>query len=182
MPSLPREESTWGPVPSCGPRSAAVSPMIELNVPGRGLFQLDHLVLDVNGTLALDGRLVDGVAKALLTLRDRLQLHMLTADTHGRQATIDLQLGLKALRIPPGGEAEAKAAYVRELGADRVVAIGQGANDAEMLRQASLGVCLLSPEGLAVEALNAADLIAPDILTALALLENPLRLVASLRR
>jgi P-type E1-E2 ATPase len=156
--------------------------MIELNIPGRGVIQLEHLVSDVNGTLAVDGRLTDGVARSLLSLHDRLTIHLLTADTHGRQATIDDQLGLRAVRIPPGDEARAKAEYVERLGSERVVAVGQGANDAGMLRQAAVGICVLSTEGAAVDALNAADLLAPDILSALALLENPLRLVASLRR
>ncbi len=156
--------------------------MIELNIPGRGVIQLDHLVSDVNGTLALDGQLLEGVAKALVGLSDRLELHLLTADTHGRQESIDSQLGMEAVRIPAGGEAEAKATYVRDLDAAHVVAIGQGANDAGMLRQAEVGICLVSPEGLAVEALTAADVVAPDILSALELLENPMRLVASLRR
>lgn len=156
--------------------------MIELNVPGRGVIQLHHLVCDVNGTLALDGRLIDGVAKSLQKLGDRLQLHLLTADTHGKQDSIDQQLGLQAVRIPPGDEVLGKGEYVRRLGPDRVAAIGQGANDAEMLRQAVLGICLLSPEGLATETLMASDLIAADIVAALALFEKPLRLVASLRR
>ncbi len=156
--------------------------MIELNIPGRGQVQIDHLVSDVNGTLALDGRLMDGVAKALISLIDRLEIHLLTADTHGRQDSIDRQLGLNAVRIPPGGEAEAKAKYVRQLGASRVIALGQGANDSGMLQDAAIGICVLSQEGLAVEALNAADIVTPDVLSALDLLDNPLRLVASLRR
>jgi P-type E1-E2 ATPase len=156
--------------------------MIELNVPGKGVIVLEHLVSDVNGTLAIDGQLIDGVARALGTLRDRLTLHLLTADTSSHQSEIDRRLGLQAVRIPPGDEAEAKAAYVRRLGAEHVVSIGQGANDAGMLREAGLGVCVLSREGLAVEALTAADVVASNITEALALLEHPLRLVASLRR
>jgi soluble P-type ATPase len=156
--------------------------MIELNIPGRGLIQLDHLVCDVNGTLALDGRLQPGVKMQLLGLGDRLQLHLLTADTHGRQEHIDHQLGLQAVRIAPGRETEAKAEYVRRLGAERVVAIGQGANDAGMLKEAAIGICVLSAEGLYGDTLRAADLLAPDIQTALGLLERPLRLVATLRR
>jgi P-type E1-E2 ATPase len=156
--------------------------MIELSIPGRGVIQLHHLVCDVNGTLAFDGRLIDGVAKSLQKLGDRLNLHLLTADTHGRQDSIDRQLGLHAVRIPSGNEIKEKGEFVLQLGPETVAAIGQGANDSEMLRQAILGICVLSPEGLAVETLMASDLIATDILSALALLENPLRLVASLRR
>ncbi|HNT25639.1 MAG TPA: HAD family hydrolase [Anaerolineales bacterium] len=156
--------------------------MIELNIPGRGLLQLHHLVCDVNGTLAVDGQLPDGLAHALTALRDRLTLHLLTADTHGRQHLIDQQLNLVAVRIQPGQEAQQKAEYVQSLGASGVVAIGQGANDAGMLQAAGLGICVFSTEGTAVEALLAADLVTTTIFDAIDLLEKPLRIVASLRK
>ncbi len=120
--------------------------------------------------------------RLLTTLRDRLELHLLTADTHGRQELIDRQLDLTAVRIQPGDEGRQKADYVRRLGAERVVAIGQGANDAAMLESAGIGLCVLSKEGTAIEALLAADLVVPDIYAALELIENPLRLVATLRK
>lgn len=156
--------------------------MIELNIPGRGKLKIEYLVMDVNGTLAVDGILIEGVAKRIGELRDRLAVHLLTADTHGGQALIDRLLNLQAVRIRPGNEVEQKAAYVRQLGAERVAAIGQGANDAGMLRTAALSICVLSVEGLAVETLNTADLLMPDILCALDLFERPLRLIASLRK
>jgi P-type E1-E2 ATPase len=156
--------------------------MIELEIPGRGNLQLQHLVSDVNGTLAVDGRLLDGLPRRIRALKDRLAIHLLTADTHGRQAEIDAQLGLQAVRIGPGNESAQKADYVKRLGPEAVVAIGQGANDAEMLATAALGICILSTEGTAVEALLSADLLLPDIHTALDLLEKPIRLVASLRK
>ncbi len=155
--------------------------MIELSIPGRGQLRIVHLVLDVNGTIALDGVLMDGLVKRIGALRDRLQVHLLTADTHGRQAIIDHQLNLTAVRIAPGNEIEQKADYVRRLGAETVAAIGQGANDAAMLQEAALGICILSQEGTAVQTLLAADLVVPDIFTALELFEKPLRLIASLR-
>jgi P-type E1-E2 ATPase len=156
--------------------------MIELTIPGRGTIRLRHLVCDVNGTLALDGVLIDGVGRALASLRDRLELHLLTADTHGRQSEIDRQLGVRGTRIPVGDEAKAKAEYVRQLGGENVVAIGNGANDAAMLYEAAIGIAVMSPEGLAAEAAQSADVIAPGILDALGWLERPMRLVASLRR
>ena len=155
--------------------------MIELNIPGKGILQLEHLVSDVNGTLALDGQLPEGLSRLVRNLRDRLTIHLLTADTHGKQSIIDQQLGLQAVRIQPGDEARQKAEYVRRLGAERVVAMGQGANDALMLREAALGICILSREGVAVETLQAADLLVPDVFAALELLDRPLRIVASLR-
>lgn len=159
-----------------------ITHVIELNIPGRGILRLNHLVTDVNGTLAVDGHLIDGVAHRLEALRDRLTVHMLTADTHGRQAAIDQQLNLRAIRIQPGDESGQKAGYVRRLGAESVLALGQGANDAGMLKYAALGICVLSTEGTAIEALLSADIFAPDIHTALDLLDKPLRIIASLRK
>lgn len=156
--------------------------MIELNLPGRGAIRLEYLVCDVNGTLAVDGRLVDGVSRLIGMLRDRLEIHLVTADTLGRQSVIDQQLGVKAVRLQPGDGAGQKAEYVRQLGADRVIAIGQGANDALLLEAAAIGICIISPEGTAVATLLKADIVAKDILSALELIEKPLRMVATLRK
>lgn len=156
--------------------------MIELSVPGRGTITLNHLVCDVNGTIAFDGYLIDGVARSIKILRDRLEVHLLTADTHGNQSQIDFQLALKAHILQAGDEARQKAVIVEALGAEHVVAIGQGANDSQMLRAAALGICVISREGTFAEAMQAADIIVPDILSALELLEKPLRLIATLRK
>jgi soluble P-type ATPase len=156
--------------------------MIELHIPGSGVLRLEHLVSDVNGTLAVDGTLYEGLPRLLAQLRDRLEIHLLTADTHGRQAVIDQQLYLRAVRLQAGDENGQKTAYVKNLGWEKVVAIGQGANDAGMLKAAALGICVLSIEGAAVETLLSADLVVPDIISALQLLEKPLRIVASLRK
>ena len=156
--------------------------MIELDVPGRGLIQLEHLVTDVNGTIAKDGRLLEKIARPLVGLKDRLQIHLITADTYGRQDNIDLMLALKAVRLKGENQAEQKAEYVRSLGADKVVAIGNGANDALMLKEAAIGIAVMGDEGLAVEALQSADIFIHSALDALYLLEFPTRLVATLRK
>jgi P-type E1-E2 ATPase len=156
--------------------------VIELSIPGCGEIRLEHLVTDVNGTLAVDGMLLEGMSKRIAALRDRLTVHLLTADTHGRQTLIDEQLGLQATRLVPGNEQEQKRSFVAELGADSVVAMGQGANDALMLKEAAIGICVLSKEGSAVETLLAADIVTPDIFGAFDLLEKPVRIVASLRK
>ena len=156
--------------------------MIELSIPGRGSLQLQHLVTDVNGTLALDGVLIDGVPQRIAALRDRLKVHLLTADTHGRQSAIDRQLDLTGTRLTGGNEVEQKRTFVEKLGAGSVVAIGQGANDAGMLNAAAFGICVMSLEGAAVETLLAADIVVPDIIAAFDLLNKPMRIIASLRK
>jgi len=156
--------------------------MIEIKIPGRGTLQLEHLVSDVNGTLAVDGALMDGLAKRIASVRDRITIHLLTADTHGKQSVIDHQLNLTATRLTGGDEQKQKRAYVEKLGSEKVIAIGQGANDAAMLKEAALGICVMSSEGAAVETLLSADIVVPNIFAAFDLLDKPLRIVATLRK
>ena len=156
--------------------------MIEIDVPGWKTLRLEHAVFDVNGTLAVDGRLIDGVVDRLAALRDRLQVHMLTADTHGGQAAIVRQPGLAAHRMTPGGEREQKAAFVERLGGSGVVSMGNGANDAGMLKASVLSIVVLGREGASGETLAAADVVVTNIRDALDLLLLPKRLSATLRR
>ena len=156
--------------------------MLTVEIPGYGCLALDHLALDLNGTLALDGEVLPGVAERLATLSPHLQIHLLTADTRGRGAATASTLGIRLHRLSPGGEADQKRAFVESLGAEKVIAVGNGANDAEMLAVAALGIAVLGSEGLAQASWRSADLTVPDISAALDLLLHPQRLIATLRR
>lgn len=154
---------------------------MELAIPGFGTLRLEHLVLDYNGTLALDGRLLPGVKPRLRRLARSLRIHVVTADTFGkaRAGLAGLDCRLKILKS--GGEDRAKAAYVRRLGPGGVACIGNGRNDRLMLRLAALGIAVVQAEGASSEALAAADLLAPSVTDALDLFLKPRRLTASLR-
>ena len=156
--------------------------MLTLTIPGVGERRFTHLLLDVNGTVACDGTLLDGVGERLEQLRAVLAIELLSADTFGRLDTVARQLRVPGHRLVPGvPEATSKRLRVEALGAERVIAIGNGANDAEMLRAAILGIAVLGPEGLASAALAAADIVTLSIHDALDLLRYPQRLVATLR-
>jgi P-type E1-E2 ATPase len=156
--------------------------MINIKIPGQEEVQLKQVIFDVNGTLALDGELFPEVPKLLKELSQMVDIHLLTADTHGKQAEIDHQLGIKAVRVSAGNEAQQKATYLKNLGAAHTAAVGQGANDSLMLEAARIGICILSQEGTALETLLQADLIVPDIVSAISVLIHPTRLAASLRK
>jgi soluble P-type ATPase len=156
--------------------------MIEIEIPGRTTLQLQHLVLDVNGTIAKDGQIIEGVAEQLDLLRAKLSLHLVTADTHSMQETIDRILRLTATRIPLHDQVNAKLDYIEKLGRLTVAAIGNGANDSAMLEHSALGILVVGPEGAAVESLLKAKIIVSSIKDALDLLLHPKRLIATLRR
>jgi soluble P-type ATPase len=134
-------------------------------------------VLDFNGTLAVDGHVVAGVAERLDALRVHLQLHVLTAGTHGHMDECAAVLGQQPRAIGTGTE---KRDHVRTLGPEQVAAMGNGANDVLMLREAALAIAVLGPEGLCVDALRASDVVVADPCAGLDLLLHPARLVATL--
>jgi len=155
--------------------------MIEVTVPGYKRLKLDHLVLDYNGTLAVDGILADGVRQMLTCLAPKLEIHVVTADTFGKVAEGMAGIPCTVSVLPPGDQAQGKLDYIRQLGCERVVAGGNGRNDRLMLESAALGFAVILPEGTAVETLVAADVVFTDIAHALAFLDNPLRMTATLR-
>jgi soluble P-type ATPase len=156
--------------------------LIEIAISGYKTLRLQHLVLDANGTIAKDGVLIEGVAELLHQLQTKLKIHIITADTHGKQDRIDKILQLQSTRILPDGQKKAKLDYAISLGALNVAAMGNGANDSDMLEKAALGVVILGPEGAAVETMMKADVIVTDIRAGLELLLYPNRLIATLRR
>lgn len=155
--------------------------MIEIDVPGFRLLRLEHLLLDYNGTLAFDGKLLSGVEGLLRELSEVITLHVLTADTFGGVSACLEGLPCQIVLIPPGEQEKAKLGHVRRLGKDVCCAVGNGRNDRLMLKEAALGIALIQAEGAAAETLSAADLVCLSIQHALGLLLNPLRLKATLR-
>jgi soluble P-type ATPase len=163
--------------------------MLILEIPGLSTLRLEHLVLDYNGTLAVDGRLIRGVKERLHRLERLLQIHVLTADTFGKaraglrevNCTLEILQSSRRRSFRTGAEARAKATYVRRLGSKRVVGIGNGGNDRAMLRVAALAIAVIQAEGASLGALGEADLVVTSIGDALDLLLRPRRLVASLR-
>lgn len=155
--------------------------MLELPIPGRPPLRVANLVLDYNGTLALDGNLLPGVADRLSTLAGRLDIHVVTADTFGLAAVELGGLPVTLQVIGAGDQARAKFDLVMSLGPEQVVAVGNGANDRLMLERAALGICIMGSEGAATPTLLASDVVVRGPLEALDLLLHPGRLAATLR-
>ena len=156
--------------------------MIEMSIPGQGIYKIEYLVCDVNGTIAVDGILLPGISSLLKKIQDRLKIFLITANTHSKQTIIDSELGIQSKIIERGDEDQQKKDFVQNLGSEKVIAIGQGANDALMLKEAAIGICVFSEEGTAIESLLSADIVVNDGFAALKLIQNPIRLVATLRK
>jgi soluble P-type ATPase len=120
--------------------------MIEIDIPGNKILQLEHLVLDYNGTIAFDGVLIDGVKACLAELSQMLTVHVITADTFGSVKKALEDIDCKLAVIPLDHQDVAKLEYVKNLGCERTVSMGNGVNDHLMLKASALWVWLLFKE------------------------------------
>ena len=155
--------------------------MFELDIPGFGNVRLQHLVTDFTGTLSVDGRLAPEAKWRLAKVAEFLDVHVLTADTFGRAGAELAGINCE-VRILEGKDHDVqKEAFVRELGADTVIALGNGKNDRKMLRTARIGIAVCLQEGCATDAVLASDIMVVSIVDALDLLLNRKRLKATLR-
>jgi soluble P-type ATPase len=155
--------------------------MFEVDIPGFGSVQVRHLISDFTGTLSVDGKLLPGVKGKLNSIAKFLRVHILTADTFGK-AQAELK-GIKCeVHILTGENHDVqKEEYVTKLGAENVVAFGNGNNDRRMLKASRIGIAVTEGEGCAVDAIMAANIHVRSAVEGLDLLLNLKRLKATLR-
>ena len=155
--------------------------MIRLEIPGSGFLELEHFVTDFSGTLSEDGTLLPEIKDKLNELSGKLKIHVLTSDTFGR-AKKELEGVNCTLHVLEGeGHTIQKEKYVINLGADKVVALGNGNNDALMLRATRLGIAVCLREGCSKKAIEASQILVKSPIDAIDLLLSPKRLIATLR-
>ena len=155
--------------------------MLDLSIPGKGKVIIKKIVLDLNGTLTTDGELAPETITILSEVSKILQVYILTADTLGSAAGLkhDLKINIQVLEGANIGAA--KAEIVDNLGPETLIAVGNGNNDADMLKKAVVGIAVLGTEGCSVKALQNADLLVKSIDDALTMILKPQRLIAGLR-
>lgn len=151
---------------------------LTIPIPGATSLELDHVVMDVNGTLTDRGRLIAGVRQRILALRERCTIHLASADTFGTLDQLADSLNIDAVRVRTGDD---KRELIARLGAHGCAVLGNGTNDASALEESALGIAVLGPEGASGRALRAADLVCASVTAALDLLLDPRALAATLR-
>ncbi len=155
--------------------------MIRIDIPGNGPVVITDVMFDYNGTIATDGRLIDGVGAAMNRLADRLDFHVVTADTFGSVKAQLEDIQADVVLISNQNQDQKKLDVLNRIGADNTMAVGNGVNDSLMLKHAGLGIAVLGEEGMAMAALTSADLMVRHILDVFSFFDDPKRLIATLR-
>ena len=155
--------------------------MIKIEIPGWGNMDIENIVLDLNGTIATDGKIPSEVKEKIKSLSDKAKIYILTADTQGVASEESSDMNVALLKVSEKDSAEVKLRVLESLDPTRTVAIGNGNNDHLILKGAALGIAVLGEEGMSVLAMKDADIVVKDISNALDLFLKPKRLIATLR-
>jgi len=155
--------------------------MTTIEIPDYKTLKLNHVILDYNGTIAKDGQLKKEVKALLPRLCEAYKVHVITADTFGSVKSQMEGFLLVVNVLKTDDHTSEKEAYVDGLGKETCVAVGNGNNDKEMLKNAALGIAIIGDEGCATPTLVQSDISCTSIEDALGLLLNEKRLIATLR-
>ena len=152
-----------------------------LAIPGRGQIKIKNVMLDYNGTIAIDGHLITGADKTINELADIINFHVITADTYGSVKKELVNVNCKVVKIPEEKQDKSKLDYLLTLGKETTLCVGNGKNDRLMLKESVLGIALIQDEGLCIEALLSADIVCKSIMDVFSYFKNPNRIKATLR-
>jgi len=153
-----------------------------IEIPYYKTLKLEHLVLDYNGTIAKDGKLKEEVKSLLPQLCKNYTVHVITADTFGSVKSQMEGFSVIVKVLQTDNHTAEKAAYIDTLHKDTCIALGNGNNDSQMLKNAILGIAIIGDEGCATTTLQQSDISCNCIEDALNLLLNEKRLIATLRK
>ncbi|MFH1649631.1 MAG: hypothetical protein ABIA93_03710 [Candidatus Woesearchaeota archaeon] len=152
---------------------------MKYEVPYGKTFEIDTLVLDLNGTLSVNGKIPKGVKERI----DKLialgfKIILFTGNQRGTadKCCNDLRIEYKVAQTSKEKEVE-----MLKLDVNKCAAIGNARIDIGTFKHAKLSILTLQAEGIHAKAIPYADIIVPSILDALDLFINKDSLCATLR-
>lgn len=155
--------------------------MINIDIPGRDKLNIENLVFDFNGTIAVDGRILNSIKEKIVNLSKIVKIYIITADTYGLAKEECEKLGLEVITVPTGCSGISKRELVNKLGAKKTAVIGNGFNDIYMFQVAELSVAIIEGEGCCSKLILNSDIVTRNIEEALDLFLKSDHIKADLR-
>jgi len=153
--------------------------MINFEVFGMKNYEIENIVFDLNGTLAVDGIVNAEVIERLQELGKLLKVYILTADTFGTASALSSSVPFAYIvRIQSGKD---KYEFVKNIDPKKTIVIGNGNNDLLMMKTAAISIAVIGIEGCSTKAAMASDILVNNIIDAMDLILKPKRLIATLR-
>lgn len=149
-------------------------------IPGQEKLEIKTIILDLNGTLSVAGKVPEGVKERLDQLKAKgFNLLFFTGNTRNDADDLATDLGIEWKLAK---SAEDKKNLALELEPDTCASIGNGLIDLELMKVVRLGIVTLQAEGVHVQTMLSSDIVIPTINDALDLFIDEQRLIATLRK
>lgn len=155
--------------------------MLHYIIPGRGELKIENVVLDYNGTIAVDGRIIEGVRERINKLKEHVNVYILTADTYGTAKEECNNLGVNVLYFPKEDSGIFKKEMAMKLNGHKTICVGNGYNDIPMFKESILSVAVIEGEGSCGKLLANADIVTRSIIEALDIILDENKIKATLR-
>ncbi len=155
--------------------------MLIYNIPGTGEIKIENIVFDYNGTVAVDGKLINGIKESMIKLKNHANIYILTADTYGTVKVQCNDLGVEVKTFPKENAGLFKKEIVEKLGAENTICVGNGVNDIEMFKICRISIATIEEEGCSGKLLMHTDIAVKSIKNAIELILSEDRMKATLR-
>jgi soluble P-type ATPase len=150
------------------------------DIPGQGMLEIKTIILDLNGTLSVAGKVPTGVKERLTSLKQTgFRLILFTGNTRNDADEICANLGIEWKLAKSAAD---KRDLANQLEPQTCASIGNGLIDLELMQTVRLRIVTLQSEGVHVQTLLNSDIIIPNINDALDLFIDSARLIATLRK
>jgi len=155
--------------------------MINIEIPGYGNLHIKNVLIDYNGTIASEGKLIPSLKNIIEKLSKKVNLYVITADTFGTVSKEIENFPIEIIKIEKENERQQKVEALKKLGSQNTISYGNGNNDKLIIKESVIGICIMGDEGCSRETLEEADLVINSIEKGLLLLLDENKLKATLR-
>jgi len=153
---------------------------MKYEIPGHEPFEINTIILDLNGTLSVGGVVPEGAKERLDNLKDMgAKIVLFTGNTRNDADELAQDLGID---WELAKTAEDKRDLALQMDPETCATIGNGRIDLELMKEVKLGIVTLQAEGVHTQTLLAADIVVPTINDGLDLFIEEQRLIATLRK
>lgn len=155
--------------------------MIKYKIPGRGEIEIENVVLDYNGTIAVNGKIAKEVKELIQKLKEYVNVYVLTSDTYGTAEDECTDLGIEVITFPNENSGLHKKEIVKKLNGKRTLCVGNGYNDVPMFKEAILTIAVIEGEGASGKLLLNSDIVTRSIVDAIGIVLDENKVKAILR-
>lgn len=157
--------------------------MKEIDIPNYGKIIVKNVIFDLNGTLQFKGKISEAVVNKFEQIKEIYNVYLVSADNRGNLKELAKKLNVSYIKINPKEitEAEAKNNELIKLNKDNTIVVGNGNNDALMLKNAVIGITVLGNEGATVKSILNSDVVVPNTISALDFLLDEKIMIGTLR-